>query len=87
MFIFSKYINPFNFKNQKLKNNFDYVNYNFNNKNNIIHSIFFIISLNFYFYLYNSVLYKNAIKPYVSFNIFTLFFISKKSMQKIPSYS
>ncbi len=86
MFIFNKYTKSFNFKNQHLKNESNYFNYNFNYKNNIIHSIFFIISLNLYFYLYNNIIYKNSFKTLLLFNPFLLFFLSKKSLQKVTHY-
>jgi len=85
MFIFNKYLKSVNFKNQKSKNDLNHINYNFNNKNNIIHSVFFIISLNLYFYMYSNIIYKNSVKSLVSFNPFVLFFISKKSFQKISN--
>lgn len=86
MFIFNKYTKSFTFKSQHSKNEINCFNYNFNYKNNIIHSIFFIISLNLYFYVYNSVLYKNSFKTLLLFNSFLLFFISKKSLQKVTNY-
>jgi hypothetical protein len=86
MFIFNKYVKAFNFKNQSLKNESLFFNYSFNYKNNIIHSVLFFISLNLYFYLFDSVLYKNSLKTLVSFNPFLLFFISKKSFQKVTNY-
>lgn len=86
MFIFNKYIKSFNFKNRTLKNESLFFNYNFNFKNNIIHSVLFFTSLNLYFYLFNSVLYKNSLRTLVSFNPFLLFFMSKKSLQKVTHY-
>lgn len=86
MFIFNKYITSFNFKNRLLKNESSYINYNFNYKNNVIHSVLFMFSLNFYFYLYNSVIFKNSFKSFMVFNPFLLFFLSKKSTQKVTHF-
>jgi len=86
MFIFNRYIKPFNFKDRSLKNESNFFNYNFNYNNNTIHSIFFIISLNLFFYLYDNITYKNSFKTLFSFNPFLLFFLSKKSFQKITHY-
>jgi hypothetical protein len=88
MFIFNKYNKSFIFKNNN-KSYFYYndiscnnINYNFSYKNNIIHSILFVISLNLYFYLFNHINYKNSFKSLIYFNSFLSFFISKKSLQK-----
>ena len=85
MYIFNKYDKSFNFKNknQLESKDFNFINYNFNFKNNIIHSILFVISLNLYFYLFSIIEYKYSFKSLISFNPFLLFFISKKSFQKI----
>lgn len=89
MFIFNKYKKSFYFKNnnQNYSNFFDIynyntINYNFNYKNNIIHSILFITSLNLYFYLFNSIIYKNSFKYLVYFDSFLSFFIGLKSSPK-----
>ncbi len=85
MYIFNKYNKSFNFKNKNQFNSKDlnFVNYNFNFKNSIIHSIFFVISLNLYFHMFSIIEYKYSFKSIISFNSFLLFFISKKSFQKI----
>lgn len=86
MFIFNKYVTSFNFKDQSLKNESTYTNYNLNHTNNSIHSSLFIFSLNFYFFLYNHIIYKNSLKSFMFFDPFLLFFISKKSFQKTSHY-
>ena len=83
MFIFSKYIKPFNFKNNLFYYNERFINYSYNYKNNIIHSVLFIISINLYFYFFTPIVYKNSLKKnFLNFNYFLIFLLSKKSLNK-----
>lgn len=84
MFIFNKYYGSFNFKIQpSLNTYYQNIHISYNYKNNIIHSVLFIFSLNFLYFFFTPLLYKGAFNNYTNFNSYLSFFISKKSSQKI----
>lgn len=82
MFIFNKYVKSFNFKNNLFYYNNRFINYNYNSKNNIIHSSLFIVSISLYFYFFIPVVYKNSLKNFLNLNSFLFFLLSKKSLSK-----
>lgn len=82
MFIFNKYVKSFNFKNNLFYYNNRFISYNYNSKNNIIHSSLFIVSISLYFYFFIPVVYKNSLKNFLNLNSFLFFLLSKKSLSK-----
>jgi len=82
MFIFNKYIKSFNFKNNLFYYNNRFINYNYNSKNNVIHSSLFIVCVSLYFYFFTPIVYKNSLKNFLNFNSFLFFLLSKKSLSK-----
>lgn len=82
MFIFNKYIKSFNYKNNLYYRNDRFIEYNYNSKNNVIHSSLFIVSISLYFYFFIPVVYKNSLKNFLIFNSFLFFLLSKKSTNK-----
>lgn len=82
MFIFNKYVKSFNFKNNLFYQNNRFIDYNYNSKNNVIHSSLFIVSTSLYFYFFIPVVYKNSLKNFLNFNSFLFFLLSSKSINK-----
>lgn len=83
MFIFNRYVKPFNFKNNLFYKNDRFIDYNYNSKNNIIHTSLFIVSLSLYFYFFIPVVYKNSLKNILNFNSFLFFLLNGKSISKV----
>lgn len=83
MFIFSKYVKSFNFKNNLFYKNNRFIDYNYNSKNNIIHVSLFIVSLSLFFYFFIPVVYKNSLKNTLNFNSFLFFLLNFKSVTKV----
>jgi hypothetical protein len=83
MFIFNKYVKPFNFKNNLFYKNNRFIDYNYNGKNNIIHTSLFIVSLSLFFYFFTPVVYKNLLKNFLNFNSFLFFLLSGKSVNRV----
>jgi hypothetical protein len=82
MFIFNRYVKSFNFKNNLFYYNNRFIDYNYNSKNNIIHSSLFIVSISLYFYFFIPIVYKDSLKNFLNFNSFLFFLLSRKSVSK-----